>query len=105
MSEIWISYSINDGFFGYTDSIYRRNIAICELSFAKGQEFVLGTLIHELAHVGGAPGGNSHAAEQAILECGLGRRYEHELGVDSPQTIYNPTIVGSVRVKGRNGFA
>jgi hypothetical protein len=42
---------------------------------------VAGTLVHEFAHVNGAPG-TTRQAEATLLACGLGR-------------VYNPIIVGS----------
>ena len=35
-----------------------------------------------------------HAAERAVLECGMGKRSELSSGVDDPSTPYNPGIVG-----------
>lgn len=66
---------------------------------------MLATVIHELAHIGGAGGGATgllctafssacHAAERAVLECGLGNRREHRTGVDDPATPYDPGILG-----------
>ena len=48
---------------------------------------VAATVVHELAHVGGAPGGASHAAEKAADECSF-----------QPQ--YDPTILGELRQLG-----
>ncbi len=70
-----------------------------------GRWTVLATIIHELAHINGAGGAATglvcsafsvacHAAERAVLECGLGRRSEARTGVDDPATPYNPNIVG-----------
>ena len=73
--------------------------------FRIGRWAVLATILHELAHVAGAPGappgggvcavgGLCHAAERAVYECGLGNRNELATGVDDPSTPYDPTIVG-----------
>ena len=48
---------------------------------------IAATIVHELAHVAGAPGGTSHAAEKAAEKCGF-----------KPQ--YNPLIQGSINKLG-----
>jgi hypothetical protein len=45
---------------------------------------VAATLVHEFAHLAGAPGGASHAAERAVKKCYFNDQYD-------------PTIVGSVQ--------
>ena len=40
---------------------------------------VAATLIHEAAHVAGAPGGKSHMAERAVDKCGFHAEYDPEL--------------------------
>ncbi|MFT5300007.1 MAG: hypothetical protein ACI87E_002743 [Mariniblastus sp.] len=88
-SSLWVNYS-TDPLFGFT---YQNNdIWICTKSFRIGRWTVLATLVHELAHVNGA--GNDHAAEQALINCGLGKRSEHTTGVDDPSTPYSPGISG-----------
>ncbi len=66
------------------------------LSYAavSSQWIMLATLVHELAHINGAPGGASKQAEDALLACGLGRRIEFATGTDDPKTPYNPGISG-----------
>ncbi len=49
---------------------------------------IAATIVHELAHVAGAPGGASHAAEKATDKCGF-----------KPQ--YDPTILGSINSLGK----
>lgn len=49
---------------------------------------IAATLVHEFAHIAGAPGGVSHAAEKAADQCGF-----------KPQ--YDPTILGSVEELGK----
>lgn len=44
---------------------------------------IAATIVHELAHIGGAPGQPSPAAEQALPKCGFQRQYD-------------PTITGSI---------
>lgn len=50
---------------------------------------IAATLVHEFAHIAGAPGGNSHAAEKAADKCGF-----------KPQ--YNPLILGSIDALGKH---
>lgn len=90
--RIWINYT----------ELYVRGIrgegsneiGIGELAYVHGKEQVLATLIHELAHIAGAPGGDSRAAEDALLHCGLGKKSELETGKDDPSTPYDPTARG-----------
>lgn len=93
--SIWVNYHASSDDFGYTDAVGGSEIAITTRSFRIGRWTVLATLIHELAHVNGAPGEeDSLEAERAVLECGLGRRSELTTGVDDPFTPYDPTIGG-----------
>ena len=39
---------------------------------------VAATIIHEMAHVAGAPGGQSHLAERAVDKCGFHEEYDPE---------------------------
>ena len=70
------------------------DVAISEVAFRRGRWTVLATLIHELAHVNGAPGGGSHQAERALFHCGFGNRSEAGRAVDDPHTPYDPNITG-----------
>jgi hypothetical protein len=71
-----------------------KEIAVSETSFKIGRWTVLATLIHELAHSNGAPGGADKRAERAVYACGLGKKLERTTGVDDPQTPYDPNIGG-----------
>src|SRR5262249_51810395 len=73
--------------------------------FRIGRWTVLATVIHELAHIAGAGGAATglvctafstacHAAERAVLACGMGKQSELSTGVDDPWTPYNPGIGG-----------
>lgn len=55
---------------------------------AQNRWMIAATIIHEFAHIAGAPGGVSHAAEKAADKCGF-----------KPQ--YNPTILGSIEKLGK----
>lgn len=77
---IWISYTPSVLDRGYTHS-NRRDIAISLDSFgANPGEWrpVAATLIHELAHVGGAPTTTSEA-ERVLLECGFADQFDSSI--------------------------
>ena len=90
-ASIWVNY--NSGIAHYGEAI-GNEIAIGPMSYRIGRWTVLATLIHELAHVDGAPGAPSRQAEEALLHCGLGKGTEKSTGVDDPKTPYNPGISG-----------
>jgi hypothetical protein len=67
---IWISFDPDrTGKYGVTDRVGGKEISITEYSLMMGAWTVAATLIHELAHVNGAPGGASHAAEATLSRC------------------------------------
>ena len=82
--------------FGVTPgaSGFATELAIGPRAFRIGRWTVLATLIHELAHCNGAPGGGSTVAEDALPACGLGRLSEQSTGVDDPRTPYVPGLGG-----------
>lgn len=92
-STIWVNFDPNMIEFGRTNTTFGE-IAIGPPSYRIGKWTVLATLIHELAHIDGAPGGTDRRAEEALLACGLGRQSEKTSGVDDPNTPYNPNIGG-----------
>lgn len=68
-------------------------LSIARPAFAVSRRTVLGTLIHELAHIGGAPGGQSKLGEEAVLAAGMGRA--RETGAkDDASTPFDPNIGG-----------
>ncbi|WP_305985553.1 hypothetical protein [Roseibium sp. MMSF_3544] len=90
--SIWISYGpgIEAPFYGkaYFDN---GEIGIADRAFRMGRWTVLATIIHELAHLNGAPGhGGDTRAEEAVYHCGLGTDKEYFDLVDDPRTRYNP---------------
>ncbi|MBK9363996.1 MAG: hypothetical protein IPM99_24185 [Rubrivivax sp.] len=91
--RIWVNYHATMPHFGETNRVSGTEIAISERSCKVGRWTVLATLIHELAHAAGAPGGNDRSAERALLACGLGRASEDQHG-DDANTPYNPNIQG-----------
>ena len=93
-ASIWINYGPSLGGWGQTDSVGGKEIALGGLAFRTGRWSVLATMIHELAHSNGAPGGASQDAERAVLACGLGSSSERRTGVDDPRTPFDPSIGG-----------
>lgn len=88
-NTIFINYSpsLTNGFYGATHS---NDKDICVSAWCldnTNKWMVAATIVHEYAHIGGAPGGASHAAEKAADKCGF-----------KPQ--YNPRILGSIKQLG-----
>ena len=84
--NIWVSFNPNpvEGLFGIT---YKKDISIAAHVFTLRDpvRWIAATLIHELAHVNGAPGGTeSKAAESTLPPCGFDDKY-------------NPATVGFLR--------
>jgi hypothetical protein len=78
--NIWISYCPDTHAYGYNNG---NDVTVCQRAYSHERSvlMVAGTLVHEFAHVNGAPG-TTRQAEATLLACGLGR-------------VYNPIIVGS----------
>lgn len=94
-NTIWINYSpIIGANLGQTSTEYPHEVALGTLAFEGGRWTVLGTLIHELAHVGGAPADTDQRAEQALVYCGLGSWSELKTRRDDPRTPFVPWIQG-----------
>jgi hypothetical protein len=95
-SNLWINYHATMTEFGVTPgaSGFASECAIGPRAFRIGRWTVLATLIHELAHCNGAPGGSSTVAEDALPHCGLGRLSEFTSGVDDARTPYQPGLEG-----------
>lgn len=70
---IWINYdSRNDGWCGWMRvETSPMDIVVTQFALRMGKWLTAATIIHELAHLNGAPGGESHAAELRVLECRL----------------------------------
>jgi hypothetical protein len=90
-SSIWINFDPALGDFGATWG--NNDLWIGPSAFRIGRWTTLATVIHELAHIDGAPG-NGPDAERAVLECGLGSDAERRTGKDDKKTPYDPTIDG-----------
>jgi hypothetical protein len=93
-SSIWINFDPAGTEFGANSVAHPNEIAIGTRSFRIGRWTVLATIIHELAHVNGAPGGTDRRAEEALLHCGLGKLSERASGTDDPHTPFDPNIGG-----------
>jgi hypothetical protein len=105
-SGIWINYSddseMSQPCSGETSGPGDTEITITKSTTMVGQWSILATLIHELAHVDGVPGGLASGefgppdtrAEDALLPCGLGYLSEQSSGVDDPNTPYMPGTDG-----------
>ncbi|HET7540392.1 MAG TPA: hypothetical protein VFK05_10995 [Polyangiaceae bacterium] len=88
--SIWVNYFTNSIVAGMTYTLGGiSDIGITYSAFHVGRKFVLATLIHELAHVNGAPADTTQA-EDAVMHCGLGTLNELNTGIDDPSTPYIP---------------
>jgi hypothetical protein len=92
-SSIWINFAPALTAYGETNMVGGKEIGIGPISFRIGRWTVLATLIHELAHSNGAPGGGDTRAEGAVRACGMGKASETP-GHDDPYTPYDPNIGG-----------
>jgi hypothetical protein len=83
--SIWISYDPkNDGHnFGVTNRVGGQEVSITRYALRMGHWTTAATLVHELAHTNGAPGGASHAAEATLSQCLL-------------HGLEDPNILGSI---------
>lgn len=93
-SAVWLNYDPTTTAFGLHSGTFNNEIAIGNAAFRIGRWTTLATVIHELAHLNGAPGGTDKRAEEALLHTGLGKWSEFRSGVDDPNTPYDPTIGG-----------
>jgi len=79
-NSVWINYEsrVDRGWFGVTLGVGGTEVSISKLAFKNGLWCVAGTLVHELAHVNGAPI-NTADAEQTLLKCGLKNVYDRAI--------------------------
>lgn len=71
---VWIHWDPrpDPGFYGATSHTFAvADVTISNYALNRGVWVTVATLVHELAHVNGAPGGTSRAAENALPPCGL----------------------------------
>lgn len=86
-SELWINYDPSNkyGFWGWTSpATHPKDIVVSQYCCRMGRWSLVGTIVHEMAHLNGAPGGFSHAAEETLKGCGL----------QSPDGPYDPNVLG-----------
>lgn len=86
-TDIWVNYdpSNKQGDWGWTQPGIRPfDVVVSQFTLRMGRWSTVGTIVHEMAHLNGAPGGNSHAAEETLKHSGL----------QSPNGPYNPAIRG-----------
>lgn len=69
-NSIWISYDPDRSGTKYGVTFAKKHISITAYALKMGKWITAATLIHELAHVNGAPGNNTQA-EDTLLRCGL----------------------------------
>jgi hypothetical protein len=84
-ASVWISYDPDNSGHKYGATLRSiKEVTISQFSLKMGHWTVAATLVHELAHVNGAPGGASHAAEGTLKHCLL-------------PGLEDPTIMGMIR--------
>ena len=90
-NTIFVNYSpdTTPQFYGATHSNHKDMCITAWCIDSQNKWMIAATIVHELAHVAGAPGGTSHAAEKATNVCGF-----------KPQ--YNPNIIGSLDQLGKH---
>jgi hypothetical protein len=69
--SIWVSYDPDHSGtkYGVTQRVGGREMSITRYALRMGRWTTAATLVHELAHTNGAPGGASHAAEATLSAC------------------------------------
>jgi hypothetical protein len=84
---IWINYESRSdrGWYGVTLGVGGKEISISQSAIKKGRWWVAGTLVHELAHVNGAPI-NTVDADDTLLFCGVKNAYEGVIGMNESGT-------------------
>jgi hypothetical protein len=81
-ADVWINYNTKkEGRWGFLRD--PKDVVICKRTFGKGYLFVAATIVHELAHIGGAPGTGaippSNAAETALKHCLLAQMFDPDV--------------------------
>ena len=92
--SIWVSYFNSPAADGQTYTLGGfSEVGIDFRVWRSGRTAALGVLIHELAHVNGAPDDTTQA-EDSLVHCGLGNLFELHTGIDLPYTPYRPGLKG-----------
>ena len=90
-NSIWINFdpSLQEKNFAAT-RIATNDITLTAYTLSMGRWTVVATLVHELAHIGGAPGYPSTQAEDTLLKCNLPRMHDPLiLGIIGPYSTNN----------------
>ena len=87
-SSIWLNHDATSPFYGQTSVAYPKEVSIDSLAFRMGRWSVLATLVHELAHVNGAPaltyrGNARHRSYSSVELCMSLCRAEFNDGVQT----------------------
>jgi hypothetical protein len=86
-ARIWINYDpVNNGAdWGWTSPrLFPHDLVITRFALRMGRWSTAATIVHELAHLNGAPGHRSKAAELRVMQC-------HMQSKSGP---YDPTVEG-----------
>jgi hypothetical protein len=73
--SVWLSYISRENVYGLTRGDF--DIAVSEAAIREGKMKIVATIVHELAHIGGAPGGatladgNANLMAESVLKCCL----------------------------------
>jgi hypothetical protein len=81
--SIWISFDPDKKGTKYGVTLNKKHISITQYALSMGKWTTAATLVHELAHVNGAPGTNQDA-ENTLLSCML-------------KSLHDPTIIGKIK--------
>ncbi len=82
-ASVWISFDPQHGGDTFAATLVSE-VTITAFSIAMGRWTTAAALVHELAHVNGAPGGNDHRAEHTLVHCML-------------SGLHDPNIVGQLQ--------
>ncbi len=83
MNNVWISFDPDRSGNKYGVTLNNQHVSVTSYALAMGEWMTAATIIHELAHVNGAPGINTQA-EDVLLQCMLKQHH-------------NPNIIGLIR--------
>ena len=91
--DVYISYDPGniEGRYGVTRFAGSKEVSISQWTIRMGRWLVASTLVHEFAHVNGAPGTTTDA-EDTLICCGLSGHH-------------NPTIIGSTGQSSTSAYA
>jgi hypothetical protein len=87
--DVWVSYHWDKttGIRGLTSGRRPKDITIAQNAFDEGLRAVAATIVHELAHVNGAPGKPSRMAEDTLRGCGFSDQFDEAavgINIDYP---------------------